>query len=59
MALDPGVATLNDRVAVVTGAAVFLVSDLSRFVIGSTLHVDGGGVAAGGWRRGDDGGWKV
>ena len=59
MALDPGAATLNDRVAVVTGAAVFLASDLSRFVTGSTVHVDGGGFAAGGWRRGDDGGWKV
>lgn len=32
------------------GAAVFLASDLSRFVTGTTIHVDGGNWAAGGWR---------
>ena len=32
-------------------AAVFLASDLSRFVTGTTIHVDGGNWAAGGWRR--------
>jgi len=37
-------------------AAVFLASDLSRFVTGSTLHVDGGTDAAGGWKRRIDGG---
>jgi 3-oxoacyl-[acyl-carrier protein] reductase len=31
-------------------AAVFLASDLSRFITGTTLHVDGGIWAAGGWR---------
>jgi 3-oxoacyl-[acyl-carrier protein] reductase len=34
----------------VAGAAVFLASDLSRFVTGSTIHVDGGNWAGGGWR---------
>lgn len=34
--------------------AVFLASDLSRFVTGTTIHVDGGNWAAGGWRRTDD-----
>ncbi|MGZ8751717.1 MAG: SDR family NAD(P)-dependent oxidoreductase [Acidimicrobiia bacterium] len=34
-------------------AAVFLASDLSRFVTGTTIHVDGGNWAAGGWRRVD------
>jgi 3-oxoacyl-[acyl-carrier protein] reductase len=42
----------------VAGAVVYLASDLSRFVTGTTLHVDGGNWAAGGWIRGaDDGSW--
>jgi NAD(P)-dependent dehydrogenase (short-subunit alcohol dehydrogenase family) len=32
-------------------AALFLASDLSRLVTGSTIHVDGGTWAAGGWQR--------
>jgi NAD(P)-dependent dehydrogenase (short-subunit alcohol dehydrogenase family) len=35
----------------IAGAALFLASPLSRFVTGTTLHVDGGNLAAGGWRR--------
>jgi NAD(P)-dependent dehydrogenase (short-subunit alcohol dehydrogenase family) len=37
----------DDAAAVV----VFLASDLARFVTGTTIHVDGGNWAAGGWRR--------
>jgi NAD(P)-dependent dehydrogenase (short-subunit alcohol dehydrogenase family) len=38
-------------------AVVFLASDLARFVTGTTVHVDGGSWAAGGWRRVTDGGY--
>jgi NAD(P)-dependent dehydrogenase (short-subunit alcohol dehydrogenase family) len=41
----------------IAGAAVFLATDLSRFVTGTTIHVDGGNSAAGGWHRQPDGGW--
>lgn len=37
------------------GAVVFLACDLSRFVTGTTIHVDGGSHAASGWRRRADG----
>jgi 3-oxoacyl-[acyl-carrier protein] reductase len=39
----------------VVGAAVYLASDLSAFVTGTTIHVDGGNTAAGGWYRRADG----
>jgi 3-oxoacyl-[acyl-carrier protein] reductase len=41
----------------VAGAVIFLASELGRFVTGTTIHVDGGNLAAGGWGRALDGGW--
>ncbi|MFC4605899.1 SDR family NAD(P)-dependent oxidoreductase [Rhodococcus kronopolitis] len=41
----------------VAGAALFLASDLSRFVTGSTIHVDGGTHSSGGWVPRESGGW--
>ncbi len=39
----------------IAGAALFLASDLAAFVTGTTIHADGGSLAAGGWfRRADD-----
>lgn len=44
----------------VAAAVVFLASDLARFVTGTTLHVDGGTMAASGWKRPVDGtGWVL
>lgn len=40
------------------GPIVFLASDLSRFMTGTTLHVGGGTDAARGWRRDGKGGWR-
>lgn len=39
----------------VAGAVIFLAGNLSRFVTGTTIHVDGGNWAAAGWRRLPDG----
>ncbi len=33
------------------GTALFLASDLSRYITGTSIHVDGGNWAAGGWHR--------
>jgi NAD(P)-dependent dehydrogenase (short-subunit alcohol dehydrogenase family) len=41
----------------IAGVAVFLASDLSAFVTGTTIHADGGSLAAGGWFRTRRGGW--
>ncbi len=45
------------RVDDIAGAVIYLVSDLGRFVTGTTIHVDGGNLAAGGWGRAPDGSW--
>ncbi|HVM40171.1 MAG TPA: SDR family oxidoreductase [Acidimicrobiia bacterium] len=42
----------------VAGAVVFLASDLAGFVTGTTVHVDGGNLAAGGWHRQPDGSFR-
>ena len=41
----------------IAGVALFLASDLSAFVTGTTVHADGGSLAAGGWFRTERGGW--
>ena len=51
---DTSLPDLGD-VTDVAGAVLFLAGDLSRFVTGTTIHVDGGNWAAGGWRRLSDG----
>ena len=52
MAIDPSNILLTGRVAVVNeiaSAAVFLASDMSTYLTGQTLHVNGGTHAASGW----------
>ncbi len=41
----------------VAGSALFLASDLGRYTTGTTVHVDGGTFAAGGWFPKPEGGW--
>jgi NAD(P)-dependent dehydrogenase (short-subunit alcohol dehydrogenase family) len=40
-------------------AALYLASDMAAWVTGTTLHVDGGALAAAGWMRTPDGQWTV
>jgi len=42
-----------------SGCALFLASDLSRYVTGTTLHCDGGTHASSGWFDWPDAGWNV
>ncbi len=61
-------ASLADRISIpmgrrgdygdVGGCALFLASDLSRFVTGTTLHPDGGAWASSGWYNWPDAGWS-
>lgn len=41
----------------IAGPALFLASDLARYITGTVIHVDGGSHAAGGWFPTDEGGW--
>jgi len=43
----------------VAAVIAFLASDLASYVTGSTVHVDGGNLAAAGWRAGAQGGWTT
>ena len=44
----------------VAGTVVWLAGPMSRFVTGTTVHVDGGTLAASGWKRStDDGRWVL
>jgi NAD(P)-dependent dehydrogenase (short-subunit alcohol dehydrogenase family) len=40
-------------------AVVYLASDFSRFVTGSTVHPDSGNLASGGWKRFPDGAYRL
>ena len=41
----------------IAGSILFLASPLAAWVTGTTLHVDGGARAAGGWYQDGEGGW--
>jgi len=67
--VTPGVGTMDGatmpplgrlgRAEEVAGVVAFLASDLSSYVTGSTIHVDGGNLAAAGWRANPAGGWMT
>ncbi|TDF85936.1 SDR family NAD(P)-dependent oxidoreductase [Pseudomonas sp. H9] len=42
-----------------SNAVLFLASDQASWITGTTLHVDGGALAAGGWYRTPQGGWTL
>jgi 3-oxoacyl-[acyl-carrier protein] reductase len=42
----------------VSGCVVFLASNLSTYLTGTTLHPDGGTFASSGWFNGPDAGWS-
>jgi NAD(P)-dependent dehydrogenase (short-subunit alcohol dehydrogenase family) len=41
------------------GAALYLASPLAAWVTGTTIHVDGGALAAAGWTRDPRGNWTI
>jgi len=41
------------------GAALYLASPLAAWVTGTTIHVDGGALAAAGWTRDPKGNWTI
>lgn len=43
----------------IAGAAVFLASDMAKYITGQTIHVDGGTHAAGGWYYRADGSYSL
>lgn len=68
--VTPGVGDFSDattlpplgrvgQAAEVASVIAFLASDLASYVTGSTVHVDGGNLAAAGWRARQDGGWST